>query len=95
MWMLFDTAGVGGWEGFSLHGFTLRALPAVTHGAYLPGTVGACMYTLFSHPFLHGFTLRVSPAVTHGAFLPSAVGKQTILQWGVDTIRAWADAIRM
>ena len=44
---------------------------------------------------LHGFTLRVSPAVTHGAFLPSAVGKHTILQWGVDTIRAWADAIRM
>ena len=40
MWMLFDTAGVGGWEGFSLHGFTLRASPAVTHGVSPPGTVG-------------------------------------------------------
>ena len=38
--MLFDTAGVGGWEGFSLHGFTLRASPAVTHGVSPPGTVG-------------------------------------------------------
>ena len=40
MWVLFDTAGVGGWEGFSLHGFTLRASPAVTHGVSPPGTVG-------------------------------------------------------
>ena len=39
--MLFDTAGVGGWEGFSLHGFTLRASPAVTHGVSPLGTVGA------------------------------------------------------
>ena len=38
--MLFDTAGVGGWEGFFLHGFTLRVSPAVTHGVSPPGTVG-------------------------------------------------------
>ena len=36
-----------------------------------------------------------SPAVTHGVSLPRKVGEHAMWLWGVDTIRAWADAIRM
>ena len=40
-WMLCDTAGVGGGGAASpLHGFTLRASPAVKHSVSPLGTVG-------------------------------------------------------
>ena len=39
-WMLCDTAGVGDALCLSLHGFALRASPAVKHGVSPPGTVG-------------------------------------------------------
>ena len=63
-------------EWSSLHGFALRASPAVTHGVSPPGTVGAGWeVSLFSpSPLLHGFALRASPAVTHSVSPPGTVG---------------------
>ena len=65
-------------EWSSLHGFALRASPAVTHGVSPPGTVGAGWeVSLFSpSPLstLHGFALRASPAVTHSVSPQGAVG---------------------
>ena len=51
-----------------LHGFALRASPAVKHSVSPLGTVGAGWeISLFSpSPLLHGFSLRASSAVTHG-----------------------------
>ena len=38
--LLCDAAGVGEWCISLIHGFSLRASPAVTHGVSPPGTVG-------------------------------------------------------
>ena len=68
-------------EWSSLHGFALRASPAVKHGVSPLGTVGAgwevslfSFLSLSTSPLLHGFALRASPAVTHGVSPPGTVG---------------------
>ena len=38
--LLCDAAGVGEWCISLIHGFSLRASPAVKHGVFLPRTVG-------------------------------------------------------
>ena len=69
--------GLGGFSFLSLstspllHGFALRASPAVTHSVSPLGTVDAGWEVSFFSPSpslstLHGFTLRASPTVTHG-----------------------------
>ena len=75
--------GLGGFSFLSLslstlHGFILRASPAVTHSVFPPGTVGVGWeVSLFSpSPLstLHGFSLRASPAVKHGVSLAGDSG---------------------
>ena len=65
-----------------LHGFALRASPAVTHGVSPLGTVGADWeVSLFSlSPLLHGVILRASPAVTHSVSPLGTVGAGLIIK---------------
>ena len=67
-------------EWSSLHGFALRASPAVKHGVSPLGTVGAGWeISLFSpSPLLHGFSLRASPTVTHSVSPQGAVGENEL-----------------
>ena len=66
----------------SIHGFSLRASPAVTHGASPLGTVDAYREALFPQSFPHGFT-------------PQASSPGTVGECDKNTIRALADAIRL
>ena len=68
--MLCDAAGVGEWCISLIHGFTLRASSAVTHGVSPPGTVGEHEgYSAQFHPCISSMLLRIlsfstSPIVT-------------------------------
>ena len=66
-------------EWSSLHGFALRASPAVKHGVSPLGTVGTGWEFSLS-PLIHGFTLWASPAVTHGVSSPGTVGAALIIK---------------